>query len=73
MRARGGYFSEETTAAAAFVAGEVDVDVMILAVDGFLYEWLFKDFTVYGNGIVVDDLDIRHRRRFVQIDTQLFK
>jgi hypothetical protein len=41
------YFSEETTSAAAFAAVEVDVDVMIFAVDRFLHERFLEDLAIY--------------------------
>jgi hypothetical protein len=43
---RGKYLSEETTASSAFAGVEVDVDIVVFAVNGFLDIWLSQQFPI---------------------------
>ena len=63
--------SEEPSSPAAFVAVKVDVDVVILAINRFLYIWLFEDFAVYGKRIVVQHFYSWDRKVLIQVNSQL--
>ena len=65
------YLSEELSSTAPFAAVKVDVNIMILAINGFLHIWLLQNPAVYGKGIVIDHLKLRNRRVLIQIDSQL--
>jgi hypothetical protein len=65
------YLSEESSSTTPFAAVKVDVDIMILAINGFLHIWLLQNPAVYGKGIVIDHLKLRNGRVLIQIDSQL--
>ena len=65
------YLSEESPTATTFAAVEVDMNIVILAIDRFLNKRFLQKFAVHGKSIFINHLEARNRRVLIEIHTQL--